>query len=394
LNGIFKYLKGDKVLWMAFLLLCCISMIAVYSSIPTLANKRGGNTMFFLIRHATLVGLGALAAFVVHKIKFKYFSKLSVILLWVSIALLGLTLVFGVNINNASRWIMIPIINQGFQPSDLAKIVLIVWVARTIHLKKKEGVLDNFYLSTLQILFPVFIVFGLILPANFSTAVMIFITVLVIMFVGKVPIKHLSGIVIGGLLLVFSVLAIGSKFPEVFPRATTWAARIQNFESGDSKANFQVEQAKIAIASGGIIPKGPGKGNSRNFMPHPYSDMIYAFLIEEYGVILGGFGVLLLYLIIFFRTLKIAWTNENEFALLTAFGLGFGLIFQALINMAVSVNLIPVTGQPLPMISMGGTSSLFTGIAFGIILSISRTSEQEENIVEPANRVIKNEAIA
>lgn len=374
---------------MVFLLLCCISLIAVYSSIPTLANKRGGGTTFFLVRHAILIGMGAMAAFVMHNIKFKYFSKLTIFFLWLSVLLLAFTLVFGANVNNASRWIMIPIINQGFQPSDLAKIALLAWLARTIFIKKREGVIGSFYQSTLPILVPAVIVFVLILPANFSTAVMLFISVLVVMFVGRVPIKHLAAVVSLGLLLIFGVLSIGTALPDIFPRATTWVNRIKNFESGDSKANFQVEQAKIAVASGGIIPKGPGKGNSRNFMPHPYSDMIYAFLIEEYGVLLGGIGILMLYLIIFFRVIKIAWAAENEFAMLLAFGLGFSIVFQAFINMAVSVNLIPVTGQPLPMISMGGTSSLFTGIAFGMILSVSRglNDSPENDSTKPLNNL-------
>jgi len=286
--------------------------------------------------------------------------------------LLLLTLVLGSNINDASRWITIPIINQTFQTSDLAKLVLVVYLARMI--SKHQGNEWSLRDVIVRLMVPVGVIYGLILPANFSTAALLFALCMVIMFVGEVPMKWLLSIVglaVGSFLaLVMVNEALGL---DLLPRVETWEKRISSFGEVDHEANYQVEHAKIAIASGGLLPNGPGSGASRNWLPHPYSDMIYAFIIEEYGSILGGLGLLLLYLILLFRAVRIAGRCEKQFGALVAVGLSLMLVLQAMVNMAVAVNLVPVTGQPLPLVSMGGTSVWFTCLAIGIVLSVSRS---------------------
>ncbi|HRF81513.1 MAG TPA: FtsW/RodA/SpoVE family cell cycle protein, partial [Flavobacteriales bacterium] len=306
--------------------------------------------------------------------------------------LLLLTLLLGSNINDASRWITIPIINQSFQTSDPAKVVLIVYLARV--LGKNQGQEWSFRDVLLKLMAPVGLICGLILPANFSTAAVLFAVCLIIMFIGQVPMKHMV-MVVGAAVGVFILLLILAKTtPGLLPRLDTWVGRIESFGVEDHDANYQVEHAKIAIASGGFLPNGPGSGTSRNFLPHPYSDMIYAFIIEEYGSILGGLGLLLLYLILLFRAVRIASNCAKPFGALAAIGLGLMLVMQAMINMAVAVNLVPVTGQPLPLVSMGGTSVWFTCLAIGIMLSVSRGAEEsspsahEQHLHDQALRVM------
>jgi len=366
-----KYLKGDRVVWMLCILLGMISILAVYSSISSLAYKyAGGNTLYYLFKHGIMVLSGFAIMFGIHKVHFRYFSRLSQIAIWIAAGLLLLTLMLGVNLNDASRWLRIPIINQNFQTSDFAKIALVTYVARLLVVKSAE--IKNLKNGLLPILLPILIICALIFPANFSTAVMLFLVCMVMLFIGGVPFKHLF--LVGGVSagLLAGIITVGSSFPDVFPRAATWKSRIMSFESGDSQANYQVEHAMMAIQSGGIFPDGPGTGDSRNYLPHPYSDMIYAFIIEEYGMVLGGCGLLLLYLIFFYRGLKIARSCERDFGTHLTIGLSFLIVCQAFINMAVAVNLLPVTGQPLPLVSMGGTSIWFTCLAIGMILSVSR----------------------
>jgi len=335
-----------------------------------------------------ITGLGIM--YVVHKMNYKYFSRLSQIAIWVAAILLILTLLLGVNLNDASRWIKIPIINQNFQTSDFAKIALIAFVARELTVRKEK--LRIFKQGVLPILVPIIIICGLILPANFSTAAMLFTVCAILLFIGGVPIKHLGlifALAVAGFALL---LSISSVFPDLLPRAATWKARIMSFESGDSESNYQVEHAMMAIQSGGLLPDGPGTGDSRNYLPHPYSDMIYAFIIEEYGSLVGGCGILLLYLIFLYRALRVAKRSDRDFGAFLVIGLSMLIAMQAFINMAVAVNLFPVTGQPLPMVSMGGTSIWFTCLALGMILSVSRTTESGES--KSANKMKKTYAVA
>jgi len=377
-----KYIKGDKVVWSVVLLLAILSVLAVYSSIVTLAYKyKGGDTLYYLFKHAVILVVGFGLMILAHNVKFKYYSRISQVALYLSIPLLLLTLITGANINDASRWLVIPVINQTFQTSDLAKLALIMYLARL--LSKRQNQIKDFKEAFVPIMIPVMLVCGLILPANFSTAAMLFTTSLIIMFIGRINIKYilsLIGIGVGTLLIL---LLIGKSNPDLLPRMGTWAKRIETFTGEGSKdANYQADQAKIAIASGwGIIGKGPGGSTQRNFLPHPYSDFIYAIIIEEYGSF-GAIFVIALYLILFFRGIRIASNSEHTFGTLLAIGLSFSLVFQAMINMAVAVSLFPVTGQPLPLVSMGGTSIWFTCLAIGIILSVSKKSESSKSEIK------------
>ncbi|MGV3637725.1 MAG: FtsW/RodA/SpoVE family cell cycle protein [Flavobacteriales bacterium] len=376
MNTVFQKLKGDRVIWMTVLFLGLISLLAVYSSISSLAFKReGGSTMHFLLKHGIMLATGGAIMYYVSKQQFTIYSRLSQLLIGVMAVLLLLTLLLGSNINDASRWITIPIINQSFQTSDPAKVVLIVYLARV--LGKNQGEEWTLRDVLIKLMVPVGAICGLILPANFSTAAVLFAVCMIIMFIGQVPLKHMA-VIMGAAVGMFALLLVLAKTtPGLLPRLDTWVGRIESFGVEDHDANYQVEHAKIAIASGGFLPNGPGSGTSRNFLPHPYSDMIYAFIIEEYGSILGGLGLLLLYLILLFRAVRIASNCAKPFGALAAIGLGLMLVMQAMINMAVAVNLLPVTGQPLPLVSMGGTSVWFTCLAIGIMLSVSRGAEEQ-----------------
>lgn len=359
---------------MTALFLGLISLIAVYSSISSLAFKReGGSTLHFLFKHGLMLVTGGVIMYYASKLKFSVYSKLAQLAIPLTAGLLLLTLLLGSNINDASRWITIPILNQSFQTSDLAKVVLIVYLARV--LGKNHGIEWTMRDVMLKLMLPVGVICGLILPANFSTAALLFAVCFILMFLGQVPLRHMA-LIVGAAVAVFVVLLlIANTNPGLLPRLDTWIARIESFGTQDSNANYQVEHAKIAIASGGLLPNGPGSGASRNWLPHPYSDMIYAFIIEEYGSILGGLGLLLLYQILLFRSVRIARRCDKPFGSLVAVGLCLMLVMQAMVNMAVAVNLVPVTGQPLPLVSMGGTSVWFTCLAIGIVLSVSRSLE-------------------
>ncbi len=384
MNTVIHKLKGDRVIWMTVLFLGLISLLAVYSSISSLAFKHeGGSTMHYLMKHGIMLITGGAIMYYVSKQQFTIYSRLSQLLIGVMAVLLLLTLLLGSNINDASRWITIPIINQSFQTSDPAKVVLIVYLARV--LGKHHGQERSLRDVLVKLLVPVGAICGLILPANFSTAAVLFTVCLVIMFIGQVPLKHMV-VIMGAAIGVFILLLVLAKStPGLLPRLDTWVGRIESFGVEDHDANYQVEHAKIAIASGGFLHNGPGGGQAGSFLPHPYSDMIYSFIIEEYGSILGGLGLLLLYLILLFRAVRVASGCQKPFGALAAIGLGLMLVLQAMINMAVAVNLVPVTGQPLPLVSMGGTSVWFTCLAIGIMLSVSRGNEEQA----PANNDVQ-----
>ncbi|MBN8702415.1 MAG: FtsW/RodA/SpoVE family cell cycle protein [Bacteroidetes bacterium] len=373
--NLFSYLKGDKVIWTIVLLLSIISVLVVYSSIVTLAYKyKSGDTSYYLIKHSLIIGMGIFLMYLTHTIKYTYYSRLSQLALFVAAPLLLFTLLKGANLNEASRWLEVPGTGLTFQTSDFAKLALIAYVARMLALKQNE--IKDFKKTFLPIVIPIVAICGLILPANFSTSAVLFTTCMVLLFIGRVSFKHL-GILLLSAVMAFSIfILIIFAFPNINNRVATWKARIENFSKNDSEGNYQVEQAKIAIATGGVVGKGPGKSTQRNFLPHPYSDFIFAIIIEEYGLGLA-LVIVLLYLILLYRAINIAGKCQKTFGSLLAIGCCFLLVFQAMINMAVAVNLFPVTGQPLPLVSMGGTSIWFTSIAFGIILSISRDLDPE-----------------
>lgn len=374
MQSIFRYIKGDRVIWAVSLLLAIISVLVVYSSIVTLAYKyQGGNTEFYLFKHSIILGVGFFLMYFAHKLNYKYYSRISQIFLFIAVPLLLFTLLTGISINSASRWLVIPVINQSFQTSDLAKLALIMFLARM--LSKRQDNIKDFNQAFLPIMIPVLIICGLILPANFSTAAMLFVTSLVLMFIGRINVAYIISLITIGMVClgIFIAIVMNSDYSG---RVGTWKNRIENYIEGDAQGNYQAEQSKIAIATGGVIGKGPGGSTQRNFLPHPYSDFIFATVIEEYGLI-GGTGMVLLYLILMYRGVVIARKAPRTFGSLLAIGLSFSLVFQAMINMAVAVNLFPVTGQPLPLVSMGGTSIWFTCLAIGIILSVSAHTERE-----------------
>lgn len=374
LNWLETFFKGDRVIWLTVMLLSIFSILAVYSSTGTLAYKyQSGNTEYYLFKHTFILLFGFVLMYLAHLLKYTAYARVSKIAILIALPLLLLTLLMGTNLNEASRWLTLPIVNLSFQTSDLAKLALIMFVARA--LSRKQEVIKDFKSAFIPIMAPVIITCMLILPANFSTAAVLFTTCVILMIIGRIRIKfilYLMGIGIAGLILFICV----AKLVNYEGRIDTWQKRIETFVNDDGSGSYQAQQAKIAIASGQIFGKGPGNSSQRNFLPHPYSDFIYAIIIEEYGLV-GGALVVILYLVLFYRAIKIAQDSPRAFATFLAIGCAFSLTFQAMINMAVAVNLFPVTGQPLPMLSMGGTSIWFTSIAIGIILSVSRDYEKE-----------------
>ena len=369
-----KYIKGDKVIWTIIILLSLYSIVMAYSSSSNLAFRiSGGNVAPYVIKHTLIIVIGIVLIIYLQFFPYKYFSRLSQIGIFVSIVLLFVTLLFGVSKGNASRWIM------GFQPSDFAKLVLIIYVSRM--LTNKKDVIKDFKKGLIPILWPVALICGLILPADFSTAAMLFTVCFTMMFIGGARIKHL-GSIIGTAFLGFAFLIlVNMAVPGFLPRVDTWEKRIMSFGSGEKQENYQAEMAKRAVANGFLFGKGPGKGHVKNDLYSAQSDFIYASSIEEFGSIIGGIGLVILYMILFFRAIRIMNKVDSKFASLIVFGLSFMLIFQSFINMGVGVNLFPVTGQPLPLISMGGTSILFTCISLGIILNVSTTVYKDsENV--------------
>jgi cell division protein FtsW len=370
-----KSIRGDKVIWVVVLLLSAISLVCVYSSVTALATRyKGGNAMYYLVKHAIIIGFGLLLMFLVHKVKYSYFSRISQIGVWVAAPLLLYTLLKGISAGEANRWIGIPGTGLTFQTSDFAKLALITYVARL--LSTRQEVIKDFKSAFLPIIIPVGIICALILPANFSTAALLFMTSLILMFIGRINLKYLAMLLGACVLLVTIFGFIILKYPDSLRRGRTWKARIENFKSGNSEENYQADQAKMAIGTSGIFGKGPGRSDQRNFLPQASSDFIFAILIEEWGIIAGA-AILFLYMVLLFRGVRIASKTPKSFGSFLAIGLTFSLVFQAMINMAVAVNLFPVTGQPLPLVSMGGTSIWFTSIAIGIILSVSRETETE-----------------
>ncbi len=370
-----KYFKGDKIIWLIVIFLSIISLLAIYSSTGSLAYRyQEGNTTYYFLKQFVFIGIGLGLVFIVHMVNWKVYAPLSKGLLLISIPLLLVTLVFGASLNSAARWLAIPGLGVTIQTSDVAKMALVMYVANILSQRQNE--IKDLQKAFLPIVIPIAFICLLILPANFSTAFMLGLTCWLLMLIGRISLKHLFGFTGLAIVLLGVFIFIALQFKTV-NRIQTWKHRIENFGSDDGDGNFQVNQSKIAIATGGIIGKGPGNSTQRNFLPHPYSDFIFAIIVEEYGLI-GGTVVLLMYLIILFRAGVIVKKANRTFPAFLAIGLALLLVLQAMVNMCVAVNLIPVTGQPLPLVSMGGTSLFFTSAAFGIILSISRTQGKTE----------------
>jgi cell division protein FtsW len=368
-------IRGDKVIWGVVIILSVFSVLAVYSSTTTLAYRfKQGNTEYYLLKHLGILIFGFVLMYAAHKIKYVYYSRISLVAVVVAAPLLLYTLIFGEVRNEAARWTTLPGVNIMFQPSDLAKLALIMFVASMLA-KKQENIKD-LKNAFIPILLPILIICGLILPANLSTAAILFVTCIVLMFIGGVKFKYLlalAGIGIAALALFVTFLLVS---PKSSGRLGTWQSRIEHFGGGgDNDENFQVEQAKIAIANGGIVGKFPGNSMQKNFLPNPFNDFIFAIIIEEYGV-LGAGTIILMYLILLYRGIRIAIKAPGNFGALLAIGVTISLIIQAFANMAVAVHLVPVTGQPLPLVSMGGTSIWFTSVAIGIILSVSKEMDE------------------
>ena len=358
-------LEGDKVIWGVVFALSIFSILLVYST-------AGWN---FLFNHLIKLFIGLFFLYQVHKIKFKYFAKIGVLGFFISIVLLILVFIMGVTVNGASRWLSIA--GFQFQPSDIAKLSILLFMAR--QLSKYRDDIKNFKYLSFYILFPLFVICALILPNNFSTSALIFLNGLVLMYVAKVNVKHIISIISVGLFgasLIYIVAKTNPEFTSQFmPRSSTWVSRIDSYFIDEKKQelnqDYQQQQALVAIYNGGFSGKGPGKSTQRNLLPYSSSDFIFAIMVEEYGLIVGALLPILLYLILFYRALRIANKITSVFGGLLCVGLMFSLVFQAFINMLVSVGVLPVTGQTLPLISMGGTSILFTCITVGIILSVS-----------------------
>jgi cell division protein FtsW len=392
MSSIFSNLKGDKVIWATAGLLAIFSFLPVYSASSNLAYLYGdGSTFQYVVVHFFHLLLGFCLLFAVHKIPYHYFRGLSILFLPVVIVLLIYTVAQGTMIDGAyaSRWIQIPGLGVSFQSSTLASVVLMIYVAR--YLSKKTNDNLTFKESILPLWVPVGLVLLLILPANFSTTAIIFSMVLVLMFLGGYPVKYLGIIVAAGLLLLTMFILTAKAFPGLLPnRVDTWASRIESFTNDeDTEADYQIEKAKIAIASGGVAGTGIGKSVQRNFLPQSSSDFIYAIIVEEMGLI-GAFGVMGAYLLLLFRIVIVATKSNTVFGKLLVMGVGLPIIFQALINMGVAVELFPVTGQTLPLISSGGTSIWMTCMALGIILSVSAKREEMKER-EEAEKELNNE---
>ncbi len=368
-----KNIKGDKVIWAVVALLALFSFLPVYSASSNLVYVVGnGTTMGHLVKHGLLLFLGFGIIYGVHKIPAHFFKGLSIIAMPVVLALLIYTIAQGTTIDgaNASRWIRLPFVGITFQTSTLASVVLMIYIAR--YLSKIKDKTITFKESILPLWAPVFLIVLLILPANFSTAAILFFMVLVLCFLGGYPLKYLGSMVGMGLLgLTFFILTVKAA-PDLFSnRVDTWINRVESFwDPADTEGDYQIEKAKIAIASGGLMGNGAGKSVMKNFLPQSSSDFIYAIIIEEYGLV-GGFVLMFFYLLLLFRIIVVANSNESVFGKLLVVGVGLPIVFQAFINMAVAVELFPVTGQTLPLISSGGTSIWMTCLAIGVVLSAS-----------------------
>ncbi|MFN6374290.1 MAG: FtsW/RodA/SpoVE family cell cycle protein [Chitinophagia bacterium] len=396
LGSITSQTRGDKVIWAIVVLLTMVSLLAVYSSTGTLAYKLSKSTESYLFKQIAFIVVGLVIIYFAHLVNYTYYSKVAQLLFILSVPLLIYTLFFGTSLNDANRWIKLPIINLTFQTSDLAKLALFMYLSR--QLSKRQDTIKEFKKGFIPVITPVLIICILIAPANLSTALLTGATSLILLFIGRASVKHLLLVILIAAIPLTMLIGFAKLYyneaegkSEPLPaaltkgRVETWIKRVQNFMYADKQeVSYQVQQAKIAIAKGSWLGLGPGNSQSRNFLPHPYSDFVYAIIIEEYGLA-GGALVLVIYLLFLFRCIKIMKKCPYAFGAFLSLGLSFTLVIQALANMAVNVNLFPVTGVTLPLVSMGGSSFLFTCLAIGIILSVARNVEIQEGKAAPLN---------
>ena len=368
---IYAELRGDRTIWAIMAVLAIFSILLVYSSTGTLAYREmSGNTETLLVKHFMIVVGGLFLAYMAHMMHYLKYSKAAPYLLALAVPLLLYTIAFGTDINDARRWIEVPFVGITFQTSDFAKLSLILFVARAI--SSKQEYIKDFNSAFLPIILPVLLICGLIAPADLSSAILLFFTCVAMMFVGRVAMQYIILLLLLGIVVFAMLVLLGEFFPDVV-RSETWVNRVRDFiEQPDG--GYQVQQAKIAMANGEWLGLGPGNSIQRNYLPSPYSDFIYAIVVEEYGIFIGIL-IILLYVLLFFRATRLVTKSPKAFGAMLAIGLSISLVLQAFVNIAVSVHLVPVTGVTLPMISMGGTSILFTCISFGIILSVSKTIE-------------------
>lgn len=392
--------KGDKVIWALVVLLTLVSLLAVYSATGSLAYKNyKGNTEIYLFKQIAFIVVGIMVIYFAHLVNYTFYSKVAQILFLLSIPLLLYTLFFGVRMNEGSRWIKVPFINMTMQTSDLAKLALFMYLARLM--SKKQDVIKDFKKGFLPVITPVAITCLLIAPANLSTALLLGASCLLLLFIGRAKTKHILisiGVALIPIILLISAAVIRHKSGTdeavvsakassgSFGRVETWIGRVESFIYGSKEADnedaYQTNQAKIAIAKGGVFGVGPGNSTTRDYLPQAYNDFIFAIIIEEYGLA-GGAFIVFIYLVFLYRCIRIFKRCPYAFGAFLALGLSFTLAIQAVANMAVTVNLFPVTGVTLPLVSMGGTSFIFTCLAIGIILSVARNAEQTEGKGQP-----------
>ena len=410
-EAIIKRTHGDKYIWGIVLLLSVISILVVYSATGSLAYKMNkGNNEIYLFKQLSFTVVGLLTMYFLHRINYTLFSRIAIIMFAISVPLLVYTLLFGAKINEGSRWIKLPIIHLTIQSSDVAKLGLFMYISKIM--SKKQDVIKDFKNGFLPVIIPVFIICGLIMPANLSNALLTGATSLLLMFIGRVSLKHILLTICVALIPILIIIGIAwstydgqqktdkskattSQKLKSIGRIGTWVKRVQDHLFAPStETPYQVQQAKIAIAKGGIfMGKGPGNSEQRNFLPQAYNDFIYSIIIEEYGL-LGGAIIIFIYLVFLFRCIRIFRKCPYAFGAFLALALSFTLVIQAVANMAVNVNIVPVTGVTLPLVSMGGSSFLFTCAAIGIILSVARNVEQlEGNTSTGINKIESNNTI-
>ena len=378
MNNVFKHLKGDKNIWVIAILLGIISIVSVFSFIPILVKVKGLSYSYLFFKHFFLLILGFVLMYFIHRIPFKVFSKLSKFGFYLAIFLLVLTMMVGQSVNGADRWLKIPLVPFSFQTSDFAKIALVLYLAK--QLVKRKGEFNDFKIVARYILLPIALSMFLILPSNLSTAMLVGAIAFVLLILGGFPWKWI-GLSIGAAVLAFMLLLQIAKIaPNVLPRVETWRMRIVRMQDDnpDPQEQMQINNSLTAIKNGGgFLPKGPGNGELKRYIPEAYADFYFAALTEEFGLY-GVLAIIGLYLMLFFRIIKVGLKSKDEYATLVAIGIGASIMFPAIVNMMVSTKLMPVTGQNMPLLSMGGTSAWFTCIAFGIVLSISRENNKNE----------------
>lgn len=399
-TGLQDKTRGDKVIWALVIVLSLVSLLVVYSATNSLAYKLyKGNTFVYLFKQIAFITIGILIIYFAHRVNYTFYSKFAKILFFLSIPLLIYTLKFGTNLNEANRWIKLPVINLTFQTSDLAKLALFMFLSRL--LSRKQDVIKDFRKAFIPLMIPIVLICGLIAPANLSTALLTGATSMLLLFIGRVNMKHIMLVAAGVIIPLIILISLARSYYDeqegkmkelpaalTIGRVPTWIKRVQDFMyAKKDESPYQVQQAKIAVAKGGLLGLGPGNSEQRNFLPHPYSDFIYAIIIEEYGLV-GGAFIVFIYLVFLFRSIRLFRKCPYAFGAFLALALSFTLVIQAMTNMAVNVGLFPVTGVTLPLVSMGGSSFLFTCLSIGIILSVARNVEELEGNEEQQKQVV------